>query len=561
MTQQKPQNSENASSPPEAPKKSSLELKVEKTSASRDDITRNLTSDLIASTRTVDKLVADACKFAGITPPKPQEPLAPFVYKLQKQVCRFNIVDNRNGCDGMLGPITLAALIKAIPKLKVYSKEARTAQFKQKRRQLARKAGLPKPPEKKRKPEKLSQNEAVKRDNALSKLLLAKNKTLHERNRRGEKTPGECEGYVITVSGMVVSKLTGEKFKWQELRDYALFEDATERFRGKQIGDLTSEDFAVAGEPKTSGRIPIGAAIFMDIEKPELKEFMKPENKRKIAPCYAGKRHWIIYAGMRNGEPLFIDNRKKGGGEATLAQLGHWKNRKIYNIHNPYVAIDSRFRAGADGNLKLSEPAEVVSEAKETAITPAKTAILGDSLSKQYAKYFYKGTNKYRESVNKNFGVGWNIQKIRRHAEKNLPMAEAYVINGGINAITGFSVDRMTKEYEKIIALIKAKNPNVKKIVLLTVHGENYKYYKNQRSQVNSKIRGLNDRLRALAAADPKIKLVDINAKIKQAEAEGHRMTSRSDNLHFNARGQKAVAGLIKDELQSGEQGVLTDYA
>lgn len=364
MTQHKPQKSEKASSASEAPKKSSLEQKVEKTSAGRDDVTRRLTSDLITPTRTVDKLVVDACKFAGITPPKPKEPLAPFVYKLQKQVCRFNIVDNRNGCDGMLGPITLAALIKAIPKLKVYSKEARTAKLKKKRQQFVKSAGLPPIP---------------------TPLPLS--------------TPSK-----------------------------------------------------------------------------------KSPTKKEAAP-----------------------------------------------------------------------------ESNEGAITPEKTALIGDSLTVQFGKYFYKGTSKYKENLNKNYKGGRRIDTMRKKLEKNCPMADAYVLGAAANNIVGHSVDRIEGEFIKILAILKNKNPNAR-IVLLTLHGDNTKYWHRAPKRIIKKMLDLNRRLRVLAAANPKITLIDIRHKIRQAEAEGHRMLA-SDKLHYNRRGSKAVAGLIKDELQNGEHGVLTDYA
>ncbi len=357
MATQNPKKSAKKPAAPEAPKKSALELKIEKTAARRDNVTRRLTSRLISSTKTVDKLVVDACRFANITPPTKGATLAPFVYKLQKKVCKFQDADNARGRDGMLGPITFAALIKAIPQLKVYSKEARTAKFKQKRRQMTQKAGLPKPPEK-----------------------------------------------------------------------------------------------------------------------------QKPPAKKERAP-----------------------------------------------------------------------------EAKEGAITPEKTALIGDSLTVQFGKYFYKGTPKYKENLNKNYKGGRRIDTMRKKLEKNCPMAEAYVLGAAANNIVGHSVDRIEGEFKKILAILKSKNPNAR-IVLLTLHGDNTKYWHSAPKRIIKKMLDLNRRLRVLADANPKITLIDIRHKIKQAEAEGHRMLA-PDKLHYNRRGSKAVAGLIKDELQNGQHGILTDYA
>lgn len=139
--------------------KSSLELKIEKTAARRDSVTRRLTSSLISPAKSVDKFVVDACKFAKITPPKKGEALAPFVYRLQKKVCKFEDRDYGRGCDGKLGPITFAALLNKIPQLKAFSKEFRTAKFKKERKQLVKSAGLPPLPTKKNKDEAISENQ------------------------------------------------------------------------------------------------------------------------------------------------------------------------------------------------------------------------------------------------------------------------------------------------------------------------------------------------------------------------------------------------------------------
>ena len=73
------------------------------------------------------------------------------------------------------------------------------------------------------------------------------------------------------------------------------------------------------------------------------------------------------------------------------------------------------------------------------------------------------------------------------------------------------------------------------------------------------KITELNNRLRKIAQSDPKITLIDIRSEINNAEAKGYKVLYR-DKLHYSSRGAKAVAALLKDELQNNSHGRLTDY-
>jgi len=118
------------------PKSETLEEKIGRTAAARDKVTESLLSKLIPDSKTPRKFITDACKFAGIRPPKPHDNLAPFVYKLQKEVCKFPEEETKNGCDGKCGPITFEKLIEEIPQLKVFSKAERSQKFKDSRRDL-----------------------------------------------------------------------------------------------------------------------------------------------------------------------------------------------------------------------------------------------------------------------------------------------------------------------------------------------------------------------------------------------------------------------------------------
>jgi lysophospholipase L1-like esterase len=128
---------------PEPLKSTPLLKKIERSAASRDRVTEKLLNRLITPKRTARRFVVDACKLAGIKPPTAKEALAPFVYGLQKKVCKFKEKDYGRGCDGKLGPLTFAALLQAIPKLKIYDKEYRGAKFKKERNEFAKKEGLP----------------------------------------------------------------------------------------------------------------------------------------------------------------------------------------------------------------------------------------------------------------------------------------------------------------------------------------------------------------------------------------------------------------------------------
>ncbi len=123
--------------PETAPQTETLEEKIERTAAMRDEVTNRLLSELIPENKSPRKFITDACKFAGVRPPQPHDRLAPFVFQLQKNICKFPDIDNPEGCDGKCGPITFNKLIEQIPQLKVFSKEVRASQFKDQRQELA----------------------------------------------------------------------------------------------------------------------------------------------------------------------------------------------------------------------------------------------------------------------------------------------------------------------------------------------------------------------------------------------------------------------------------------
>ncbi|MBA4336590.1 hypothetical protein C0416_02330 [bacterium] len=211
---------------------------------------------------------------------------------------------------------------------------------------------------------------------------------------------------------------------------------------------------------------------------------------------------------------------------------------------------------------KSSEPSPangVAEKASEvTSITPERLVVTGDSLcAAGYGKFLYEGTDKYEQYHNKYFKSGWSIVTMRKNLEKNCEYADAYLIGAAANDIYYKSVDTIEAEFMKIIEIAMRKNPNAK-IVLLTLHGDDYKGWKNS-PKVKEKIAELNNRLGRIAYENANIKLIDIRKEIIDAENNGKKMLA-PDKLHYSTLGSKAVAGLIKEYLATGNHGKLTDY-
>lgn len=345
----------------ETKEKSSLLKRIERSAASRDRVTERLLSELISPKRTARRFVEDACKLAGYKPPKEKEPLAPFVYWLQKKVCKFNEKDYKNGCDGKLGPITFTALLNAIPKLKIYDRNYRGEKFKKERQDLAKKEGLPN------------------------------------------------------------QKLNAEKS---------------------------------ADKKETPTQLP---------------------------------------------------------------------------------------------------------EAQKT--TPNKTVTAGDSLTVQYARYFYKGTGKYREYRNRVFKGGQSIRWMRRKLERNperLRNSKTLVLGGGANDIYYRSPGWIVAEARKIIDLARSINPNIR-IILLKLHGDGCNYWKRRPQQTKNKLLALNREFDSLASEYSNIKTINVRDEIRDAKEHGKRLLSR-DGLHYNRKGSQAIAAKLRDEVETGTSKPLREY-
>jgi len=337
-------------------KKTSLVKKIERTAASRDRVTEKLLQRLITPKRTVRRFVADACKLSGYKPPKEGESLAPYVYWLQKKICKFKDRDYGRGCDGKLGPLTYAALLSAIPKLKIYDKDYRGKEHKAQRQALAKEAGAP-----------------------------------------------------------------------------------------------------------------------------------------------AQK-----------------DSKKETG-------------------------------------TKLSE-------AQKT--TPDKTVTAGDSLTVQYARHFYKGTNKYRKLRNRVFRGGMSIRWMRRKLQRNperLRNAKTLVLGGGANDIYYRSPEWILAEARRIIDYARSINPNIR-IIVLKLHGDGCRYWRRRARRTKNKLLALNRGFDRLISEYSNIKGIDVRREIQLAKRRGKRMLSR-DGLHYNRRGSVALGRKLRDEVETGNSRPLHEYA
>jgi lysophospholipase L1-like esterase len=193
----------------------------------------------------------------------------------------------------------------------------------------------------------------------------------------------------------------------------------------------------------------------------------------------------------------------------------------------------------------------------EIAVSPDKTITIGDSLACQVARSFYKGTDKYGKYNDAYFKSGRSIVTMRKMLEKKCESAAAYTIGAAANDIYYKSVDTLESEFLKIIELITKTNPKAK-IVLFTLHGDNYKGWRKN-PKIVDKIEDLNNRLRRIASDNSNVKLIELRQEIIDAENQGKKILA-PDKLHYSTSGSKAVAGLIKDYLATGRHGKLTDY-
>jgi len=209
---------------------------------------------------------------------------------------------------------------------------------------------------------------------------------------------------------------------------------------------------------------------------------------------------------------------------------------------------------------KPSEPSHangVAEKASEGPISPDKTITIGDSLTYQFARSFYRGTDKYAKYTDTYFKSGRSIVTMRKMLEKKCEPAAAYTIGAAANDIYYKSVDVLESEFLKIIELVTRANPKAK-IVLLTLHGDNYKGWRNSPKTI-AKIEELNNRLRKIARENSNVKLIEIRQEIIDAESQGKKILA-PDQLHYSTAGSKAVAAMIGDYLSTGQHKKLTDY-
>jgi lysophospholipase L1-like esterase len=135
--------------PEKSPDRLALENKIKRTATERDRVTEILWSQLLVHQTNPEKFAHQACKIAKIPEPKPGEPLAITIFRLQRDALNFDLADRYDACDGKGGDITFTTLLKKFPILKKFSKEARepiTAKFRGKREEFRQSAGLPPAP-------------------------------------------------------------------------------------------------------------------------------------------------------------------------------------------------------------------------------------------------------------------------------------------------------------------------------------------------------------------------------------------------------------------------------
>lgn len=300
--------------------------------------------------------------------------------------------------------------------------------------------------------------------------------------------------------------------------------------------------FAGFEEPKQGDKL---APFIYKLQK-QVCKFREVDNKYGCD----GKLGPITFAALMKAIPQL----QKGYSKTKRTEFIKLKKRDLAQS----VKVPSSLPVKTPDALKKPAKQTETHEAFTGAISPEETALIGDSLTVGYGRAFYKGTGKYKEYSGELFRGGRSIITMRRRLERYCPDAKAYVVGAAANDIYYKSVNRLEEEFKKMIAIIKQKNPNAK-IVLLTLHGDKYSGWRKKQSAIVGKIEDLNTRLRNIARADSNIKLIDIRTQINIAEEKGTRVLA-GDKLHYNFKGAKAVASLIKDELQTGTHRKLTDY-
>jgi hypothetical protein len=133
--------------------------------------------------------------------------------------------------------------------------------------------------------------------------------------------------------------------------------------------------------------------------------------------------------------------------------------------------------------------------------------------------------------------------------DDQLPVAERWatrpfqqvVINLGTNdAVQGWPIDQTNAGLEQLVSLF----PDAQCIHLTTVN----EHLKGRTADVGAHAAALNEHLRAMAAADPRLRIVDWNALVEDQSAQGVDLTS--DGVHPTPQGHQLLIDAYERSME-----------
>jgi hypothetical protein len=168
--------------------------------------------------------------------------------------------------------------------------------------------------------------------------------------------------------------------------------------------------------------------------------------------------------------------------------------------------------------------------------------ILGDSI-----------TDKSQRELNDTIGPLYALSidgQDNFRIDDQLPVAERWatrpfqqvVINLGTNdAVQGWPLDQSSANLTKLVAMF----PNAQCVHVTTIN----EHLRGRSANAGPNAAALNDQIRAMAAADPRINVVDWNALIEANLAQGVDLTS--DGVHPTREGSQLLIGAYDKSMQS----------
>jgi hypothetical protein len=174
--------------------------------------------------------------------------------------------------------------------------------------------------------------------------------------------------------------------------------------------------------------------------------------------------------------------------------------------------------------------------------TKPRALILGDSITDH-------GQRELNDTIGPLYALSIDGQDNFR-IDDQLPVAERWatrpfqqvVINLGTNdAVQGWPLDQSSANLTKLVGMF----PNAECIHLTTIN----EHLKGRSPEAGPSAAALNDQIRAMAAADPRIDVVDWNALVETKMAQGVDLTS--DGVHPTRDGGQLLINAYEKSMES----------